>query len=235
MRFGAVDGCPVPAPLVPEIIAIKKKSGATLVSCDRSKEAEPILRKYGKKSQPELYADFLAGRGNPANKPGQSTHERHNDGVAYPGPVGMPLRYWQVGQDWDIPHVQAVVKAAHDLGFTATVTYPTSTRERQHVNFRKEPTLKALFRSLKRGQTSRRVGSIRKSLEYVRDPESKTTYLKPSQRPSNINFFDASLEAALKAYQDDHGQHVDGVYGLQTARQLAASVRFRKRKDKETK
>jgi hypothetical protein len=40
---------------------------------------------------------------NPANGPGQSTHERRNDGIAYPGPVGEQLEYWQVGMDWDNP------------------------------------------------------------------------------------------------------------------------------------
>ena len=74
---------------------------------------------------------------NPANRPGQSTHERRNDGIAYPGPVGEQLEYWQVGMDWDNP--PAAMAAAHKLGWIATTTYPLSAHETQHVNFRKEP------------------------------------------------------------------------------------------------
>ena len=229
MKFEVIDACPVPAKLAPVVRRIKAKSGATLVSCDRSRAAEPLLRRHGKSSQAQLYQMFLNGTGNPANRPGQSTHERRNDGVAYRGPVGMPLRYWQVGMDWDIPHVQAVIRAARAEGFTASVTYPNSSRERQHVNFRREPRLRPVFRALKRGVISPRVASVRSSLELVRDPESRRPYLSRANAPRNRAFFDEGLYHALREFQRDHGQHDDGVYGVQTARQLAASVRFRKR------
>lgn len=51
MKFLVIDNCPAPAPLQPAIVRIKQASGATLQSCDRSKEAEPLLAKLGKKSQ----------------------------------------------------------------------------------------------------------------------------------------------------------------------------------------
>lgn len=233
MRFEIVDGCPVPVQLADEVRAIKALSGATLESCDRSPDAEPLLARNGKHSQRQLYQLFLAGKGNPANRPGESTHERRNDGVAYRGPVGMPLRYRQVGMDWDIPHVQAVVKAAAQRGFTATVTYPTSTRERQHVNFRREPKL-TLFRPLRHGQTSPRVASIRSDLSFVHDPQHGKPYLASKHRAhGDDRFFDEELVHALREFQRDHGQKDDGIYGLQTARQLAASLRFRKRRNKE--
>src|SRR5689334_3020507 len=105
MDFAIIDDCPVPAQLADAIHQIKAKSNAGLNSCDRSKEAEPILHKCGKQSQEELYEAFIhhVPGANPANKPGQSTHERRNDGVAYPGPVGAQLEYWQVGMDWNNP------------------------------------------------------------------------------------------------------------------------------------
>ncbi len=72
MNFKVIDNCPVPAPLYPALMAIKKKSGATLVSCDRSPQAEPLLKKLGKMSQRQLYNGFIERRPgfNPANRPG---------------------------------------------------------------------------------------------------------------------------------------------------------------------
>lgn len=229
MNFEIIDSCPVPAALAPELREIKKRSGATLQSCDRSPEAEPLLAKLGKKSQRQLYAMFLAGTGNPANRPGQSTHERRNDAIAYAGPLGMPLRYWQVGMDWDIPHVAAVVRAAASLGFTATVTYPNSSGERQHTNFRKEPKLN-LFKAIKPGQRDPRVPKLKRQLAYIHDPNTDKPYLPATFRQvRGRKHYGAGADfvQALKAFQYDHGQSPDGIYGRQTARQLATSVRFR--------
>lgn len=235
MRFSTVDGCVVPADLEEELRAIKKDSGATLVSCYRGEDATEMLHRLGKWTQVDAWNAFINGTGNPANRPRQSTHECYSDGVAYRFPVGTRLRYWMVGMDWDIPHVQAVVKAAAKRGWTATVTYPTSTRERQHVNLRKEPKL-AIFKSLRRGQKSPRVASIRKNLAYVRDPNTGKPYLRSPKRANGSSmFFDEDIYHALREFQRDHGQRDDGIYGLQTARQLAASVRFRKQRDKEKK
>ena len=99
MEFVVIDDCPVPDQLADEIRKIKQISGATLNSCDRSPEAEPILAEFGKHSQKQLYDMFIhhAPGANPANRPGQSTHERRNDGIAYPGPLGEQLEYSQVG------------------------------------------------------------------------------------------------------------------------------------------
>ena len=139
MEFVVIDNCPVPAELGDEIQRIKEISGAHLNSCDRSPEAEPLLRQHGKHSQRELFDALPAARvrGEPGEPPGRSTHERRNDGVAYPGAVGEQLEYWQVGMDWDNP--PAAIAAAQKLGWIATITYPNSPHEAQHVNFRKEP------------------------------------------------------------------------------------------------
>ena len=222
MRFAVIDRCPVPASLAPVLLRIKEHTGATLNSCDRSAAAEPVLRKFGKKSQRELYEGFRRGLPgfNPANPPGRSTHERRNDGVAYPGPAGAPLPYWCVGMDWS--DAAAVIRAARAEGFTASITYPGNPREGHHVNFRKEPRLP--FRSLRRGATGSAVVDLTRRLSYVHSRDDGRPYLDGKRRT-----FDAETEAALKRFQAEHHQVADGVYGPSTHRQLQASVRWRKR------
>src|SRR5262245_39526903 len=74
MEFVIIDNCPVPKQLADEVLQIKKLSGAHLNSCDRSTDAEPLLAKFGKMSQRQLYEGFRAGKPgfNPANPPGFS-------------------------------------------------------------------------------------------------------------------------------------------------------------------
>lgn len=232
--FVAIDGCPCPVQIADEIREIKRLSEGTLVSMYRGSvgNAPAILWANGKKTQTQLWVMFLNGTGNPANRPGESTHEGFNDGVAYKGPAGMKLEPWQTGMDWDIPHVRAVVDAARTKKWVATVTYPHSSRERQHVNFRKEPVL-IVFKSLKKGSLSPRVPSIRRNLAYVLDPGAKKPYLVSGKRAKGSQiYFDDLMYHALREYQRDHGLKDDGIYGYRTAKQLAASVRFRKNKDK---
>lgn len=236
-KYVVVDNCPVPAKLAEEIRTIKKNTGAVLQSCYRGRDAEALLKRLGKQSQSQLYQGFIQGRPgyNPANPPGHSTHELYNDGVAYSGPSGMRLRYWQVGMDWDVNHVQDVVREAARLGFTASVTYPTSIRERQHVNFRKEPIIN-LFKNLKEGMYSPRVVAIRRHLAYIPSPKTHKPYLpSPEREHGKQTYFDHALERAIKQFQKDHGQHVDGIYGIQTARQLNTSARYHKNKAKKKK
>lgn len=225
MKFEIIDNCPVPAQLAPVLRQIKSRTGATLNSCDRSEEAEPHLKRCNprKMSQRELYEGFRRGLPgfNPANPPGYSTHERRNDGVAYPGPRRMPLRYWQVGMDWE--NAGAVVEAAKRLGFTAARTYPNNLREQHHLNFRKEPKL-TLLPALKRGSKGVRVARMAKMLATVRDARG-VPYLDKGQ-----GIFDEKVEAALKRFQREWDQKPDGVYGTQTARQLAVAVRAERQK-----
>lgn len=238
MRFVVIDRCPVPAPLAEEINAIKAKTGATLVSCDRSPEAEPLLRKHGKKSQRQLYACFVnfqrTGRCacescNPANPPGRSTHERRNDGVAYPGPAGAPLRYWQAGMDWS--NARGVVEAAKRLGFTATVTYPHNPREQHHVNFRREPII-VVIPTLKRGGKGRRVARLRRDLYFIHSVHDGERYFSTHEGST----FTRELEAAVKRLQREHHQKADGIVGVQTRRQIATLVRQeKKRRERDPK
>jgi peptidoglycan hydrolase-like protein with peptidoglycan-binding domain len=226
MKFEIIDNCPVPVQLADCVRVIKRQTGATLNSCDRSTEAEPYLKRLGKQSQRQLYDGWIHHRPgyNPANPPGFSTHERRNDGVAYKGPRGMTLRYWQVGMDWS--NSDAVIRAAAKLGFTATRTYPRDQREHHHLNFRREPKVK-LLPVLKRGSKGYRVARMTKSLSIARDPRGEP-YLAEGQ-----GIFDETVEAAVRRFQEDWDQKVDGVVGDQTARQLAVAARAQKQKEKE--
>ncbi len=228
MKFEVIDNCPVPVHLAPVIHEIKRRTGATLNSCDRSPEAEPFLKrcKPAKMSQRELYEGFRLGKPgfNPANQPGLSTHERRNDGVAYPGPAKFPLPYWCVGMDWE--NADGVIEAAGRLGFTAARTYPLSAREQHHLNFRKEPKLN-LLKPLRLGDKGFRVARMAKQLASITDGEGRR-YLERGQ-----GVFDATLEAALRRFQADWDQDVDGVYGVQSSRQLAVALRAAKEKQKQ--
>ena len=223
MKFEIIDNCPVPAQLAPCIREIKSKTGATLNSCDRSKDAEPFLKRCHppKMSQRELYDGFRRGLPgfNPANPPGFSTHERRNDGVAFPGPRGMPLRYWQVGMDWQ--NSTGVVEAAKRLGFTATRTYPNNMREQHHLNFRREP--RVALPALKRGSKGVRVTRMTRMLASIHDAAG-TPYL---DKPQAV--FDEKVEKAVRRFQQEWDQKVDGVVGSQTARQLAVAARREKK------
>jgi hypothetical protein len=195
VQFEVVDRCPVPARLAPALLRIKERTGATLVSCDRSPAAEPILRRYGKKSQRQLYEGFIRGLPgyNPANPPGRSTHERRNDGVAYPGPAGMRLRWWCVGMDWS--NAPAVAAAARAEGFIATVTYPGNPREGHHVNFRRRPRLRPSFRLLREGDRGPRVRRVTRRLSRVTSIADGKPYLDGARRR-----FDAETRAALVGF-----------------------------------
>lgn len=225
MKYVVVDKCPVPAELADEIQELKRLSGSVLSSCYRGHDAIDLLHANGKMSQKELFDGFRAGRPgfNPANPPGFSTHELRSDGVAYPNGRGAALEYWQVGMDFT--NSAGVVSAAAKLGWTATITYPGNPREGHHVNFRREPEASKPFPILKRGDRGKRVDVLTNRLAFVLDPETKKPYLESRQ-----SVFDERVEKALKAFQEDHQQKADGVYGRQSHRQLEASVRARKQR-----
>jgi hypothetical protein len=141
MRYVIVQSCPVPALLAPFLTQCLRESGATLESCYRGPDAEALLHRYGKSSQRELYAGWVARRPgfNPANPPGCSTHELRSDGVAYPRwHRGARIPWWACGIDVDDAHVNAFVQAAARHGWSVWRPYPTGS-EFHHVNFRKPP------------------------------------------------------------------------------------------------
>ncbi len=219
-RYVVIDRCPVPAKLAEEIHEIKRLSGASLNSCYRGADAEGMLARLGKKSQRQLYAMFLAGRGNPANPPGRSTHELRNDGVAYRYlPAGVPLRYWMVGMDWNDP--PAAMAAARKRGWTATTTYPGVAREAQHINLRHEPKFNVV-RPLKIGSKGPRVRQLTGRLAYL-------GYLPGIDPRKGTGGFGPKVEAAVKAFQRKHHQTADGIVGPHTQRQILESVAHTKK------
>lgn len=140
MRYAVVQDCPVPAPLAPILRRLLTDSGARLESCYRGPDAEPLLHRLGKHSQRELYWMWLHRRpgANPANPPGRSTHELRSDGVAYKGPPGRRLAWWQVGIDIDDAHVAAFAAAARRRGWHVRRPYLAGS-EHHHLNFVKPP------------------------------------------------------------------------------------------------
>ena len=223
MQFAVVDNCPVPQDLAEELEEIKRRTGATLNSCDRSPDAEPLLQQFGKMSQRQLFEGFVARRPgfNPANPPGRSTHERRNDGVAYFGPAGMPLRYWQVGMDWS--DSAAVMAAARERGWVATLTYPGNPREGHHVNFRREPNLPRT-RTMKVGTRGPDVLLLQKRLSQLCSPFDGDRYLAAEPKGFS-NVFGEKTAEAVRRFQREHKLTEDGVYGEQTHAQLMVARR----------
>lgn len=226
MRYETVDGCPVPQPLAAELRALKDATGATLNSCYRGHDARHLLARHGKLSQRQLWEGWKARRPgfNPANPPGRSTHELRSDGVAYPGPVGRRLRYWQVGMDWDPRHVEVLVQAARRRGWIVVRPYADG-REMHHLNFRKEPKLK--LKPLKLHSRGARVIKLTTRLHVIRD-ENGRRYM-----PRIRGYFGKDVRAAVKKFQADHGQKPDGIVGPHTNRALAASYRYHRKKGRK--
>jgi hypothetical protein len=187
-------------------------SGAHLQSCYRANDAAALLAKCGKHSQTWLYQhQGRPEQPNPANPPGRSTHELRSDGVAYPGPAGRKLLYWQVGIDVDDGHVQAFIRSAAKFGYRVTVTYPGSRSEYHHLNFRKMPVLK--LPALKRGSKGPRVVNLTRRLK-------RAGFLKGARWN-----YDSVTEDAVKAFQKEYHQKVDGKWGSQSNAQLTVVLR----------
>lgn len=226
-KYKVLDNCPVPEVLYDELVAIKAATGLVYNSIYRGEDVESLLRKLGKMSQRQLYDGFIRGLPgfNPANPPRQSTHECYSDGVAYPVPRGVRLPAWCCGIDssWSAGATEAAAKR----GWTATLTYPGNPREGHHINFRKKPRFKILP-ALKRGSRGPRVAKMARGLKYT------GFYDGPIKGK-----FTHAMWSALVDFQRVYHQAADGVYGTQSARQLAvvnrAKKKCRKKALKETR
>jgi peptidoglycan hydrolase-like protein with peptidoglycan-binding domain len=232
MRYDLIDGRPVPKRYGPMMRRVKARSGSTLTSALRTQDAVNWARAQGAtlSSQQELYNGFIQGRPgfNPANPPGYSTHELRSDGVAYNIPRGLPIPLWAFGQDWgNSSGANAAVRAFAAEGFTAAVTYPGNPRELHHVNLRRMPP-KWLIKRLKpwkRGMKGRYVRRLKWKLSVIRDPDTRKPYFDWPGKDNVTGKFNEKLETAVKRFQRDHGQAADGVVGIQTKRQIAASYK----------
>lgn len=203
---------PCPKKLAPVLREIQRDTGATFTSILRTQGAVRFARSQGAvlSSQKELWDGYRLGRPgyNPANPPGRSTHERRSDGVAYPGPVGRPLRWWQVGIDCS--DSSAVIAAAGRHGWVAVRPYASGS-EFHHVNFVKAP---VLFRPLRRGSKGRRVKKLQKRLKFL-----GFFTAKPYGR------FGKGTDDAVREFQSRHKMKVDGIVGPATWRQVEATFR----------
>lgn len=136
--FRVIGGCPCPQNIAPYIAIVLADARATVNSIYRGTDAERILNAHGHQSQAQLYALFRAGRGNPANPPGFSTHELKSDGVAYPVGRGQDLDWWMQGFDVNDSEVDRVIAAAARYGWVLWRPY-SSGSEFHHLNFRRQP------------------------------------------------------------------------------------------------
>lgn len=229
MEFKVIDCCPAPSQLVPILAQIKSETGCVYASVYRGED--PAAQQYltgaapcYKHNQAWIYANYPPGVANP---PGRSTHELRSDGVAYLGPAGRPLFWWQCGIDVDDAHVQAFIAAAKRHGWVATITYPGSAVEYHHVNFRIEPKFH-VFPVLKKGSKGPRVKHLTRKLHFVSHPGQ---YGKHYLGASHFKYND-TVASAVKRFQADHHLTADGVFGHHTAKQLNVSVRYEKKNRK---
>ncbi len=141
-KYVMIQCCPVPRLMAPFLRKVLAESRSTLNSCYRGDDARTLLHACHKKSQTELYHGFVNHLPGyyPANPPGFSTHELHNDGAAYSQwPRGGRIPWWAVGIDVNDADVHRFIATAKRHGWTVAQTYPHSSGEFHHVNFRKPP------------------------------------------------------------------------------------------------
>lgn len=106
MRFVNLYGSPCPRSIAPYVKRVLDEAGVKPVSIYRGDDpaAGPILSRYGKHSQRQLWNASLSQRmawgvtGTP-NRPGGSMHELCSDAVAKKGPWGRRLEEWEQGVD----------------------------------------------------------------------------------------------------------------------------------------
>lgn len=107
-----------------------------------------VAERFGKKSQAKLFSCFQARKARgvcpgpcggdclPANPPGRSSHELCSDGVAFTGPVGRELPWWQLGLD--VSQSDQLLHILTALGYGVRRPYNTPS-EFHHVNFTRNP------------------------------------------------------------------------------------------------
>lgn len=217
MSYTLIDCCPAPDGLAEELKILKAASGCAFASIYRGTDAADLLAQCGKHDQAWLYNNLPPGVANP---PGHSTHELFNDGVAYPGPDGMKLEYWQVGLDIDDAHVEGFCAAARGRGWVATITYPGSAVEHHHVNFRFEPHAAPPFKPLRHGSRGPRVVRLTRRLHFIHHPGGHAYLHRRYWK------FKDPVVAAVKDFQRDHKNlRVDGVVGIHTHEQIERTFR----------
>ncbi len=237
MNFVVIDGCPVPAAAAGRVQEVKRRCGQSLNSCFRGSEARALLRRLGKMDQATLYNGWLRRLPgfNPANPPGNSTHECYSDGVAPPGyRRGARIPDDMVGEDWS--NGPRVIQEYREMGLPAYRPYSDG-REAQHVCMSKRPRRIGYFVAMKIGVKDKRVIVLKRRLAYCPRPkkEGGERYYKADKQSLKSKIFTRNLEIAVKRFQRDHGLREDGIVGQQTWSQLDGSTRYWKRRRKRAR
>jgi lysozyme len=149
-RTVAFDGTPTFWGLAKPLLRAREHGWrGTLQSSDRRKG---VAERYGKRSQAVLFSCFdrfqklgkrcppdCMGQCNPANRPGESSHEIRSDGTAAFGNrrKGALLAWWELGLD--VSESDALLQILPSLGYSVKRTYPNSIKEHHHINFTKSP------------------------------------------------------------------------------------------------
>lgn len=133
--FRVIQGCPVNVLIAPYFALLASETRAMVNSIYRGQDAAHILHAHGHHTQAELFATLPRGMANP---PGRSTHELKSDGVAYNGPIGRQLEWWQQGIDVNDGDVQHMIRAARKHGWQLHQPYAAGV-EFHHLNFRTRP------------------------------------------------------------------------------------------------
>lgn len=220
--YAVIDRCPVPVGLAAVVAEAKRRGAGTLQSCYRGDDARGVLNRFGKHSQFQLYWGWvhrLPGY-NPANPPGYSTHEKRNDGAAYPGlRRGAPLPDEWCGMDWGSgAHAVSVIRA---LGIACHQTYPGSAREQQHVNLTQR--LTARWKTFRLPLPPLRGGSRGPRVRVLVIALQQLGYL-PHPLGHPLSYFGGWVNTAVARFQHAHGLKTDSVVGPATRTAVSHAI-----------
>lgn len=132
--FRVIQGCPVNATIAPYLFLLFKEARATCNSIYRGEDAKAILHRHGKSTQAEIHQQLPSI----SNPPGRSTHELRSDGVAFAGPVGRHLDWWQQGFDVNDNDTERVIRVAKKHGWKVFRPYARGV-EYHHLCFHEPP------------------------------------------------------------------------------------------------
>lgn len=221
MTYAIVGGCVFPSQLAPFMTTLQNDSHAAYQSGYRGEDplAVVLLHRLGKHDQAEIYEEYIHGQEpNPANPPGQSTHECRSDGVPYQGPLGRALAWWQCGIDVDDAHVEAIIAAAAKHGWHLFRPYPGGS-EYHHVNFRTQPANPVV--DLRVGDSGAQVRILTARLRLLKLLKSKG------------NVFGPKVHGAVVQFQRSQHMPADGVVGPKTWNAIRNAVEHPKPKPKK--
>jgi hypothetical protein len=142
-----MDGTPLFWGLAAPLVQARARGWTgRVVSGDRRAD---VARRFGKRSQAELWSchsrrmstgsrpSDCGGDCLPAHPPGRSSHELCSDAIAFQGPVGRELPWWQLGLDVTASEQLPAILAG--LGYRARRPYRRAAEDADHINFERSP------------------------------------------------------------------------------------------------